>query len=146
MSLLQKIQAASLEARKNRETEKATLLVTLFSEAAIIGKNDGNRESTDDEVVKTIKKFLKNNHDTIDTLIRHGHDATRFEDETTILEGFLPKQLSEAELSTLITTFVALLPERNIKQMGAIMKQLNAGYAGLFDGALASKLIKTALA
>jgi hypothetical protein len=146
MSLLQKIQAASLEARKNRETDKAALLVTLYSEAAIIGKNDGNRESTDEEVVKVVKKFLSNNHDTMNALIRHGHSVEVLEKEAAILETFLPKQLTEAELSTLIDVFVAQLPERNMKQIGAVMKQLNAGYAGMFDGGLASKLIKAALA
>ena len=60
MSLIQDIKSASLVARKARETKKAESLITLYSEASMIGKNDGNRESTDAETIAVIKKFIKN--------------------------------------------------------------------------------------
>jgi len=44
--LINKIKSDSLEARKARQTDTATLLTTLYSEASMIGKNLGNREST----------------------------------------------------------------------------------------------------
>jgi len=59
MSLLQDIKNASLEARKIK-SELSSFLVTLYAEAAKIGKDSGNRESTDEEVIKILKKFKSN--------------------------------------------------------------------------------------
>ena len=49
--LINQIKSDALEARKARQTNTATLLTTLYSEASMVGKNDGNRESTDAEVL-----------------------------------------------------------------------------------------------
>ena len=59
MSLLAQLKKDSLLARKAADGVRATLLSTLIAEAEMVGKNAGNRESTDDEVQQTIRKFLK---------------------------------------------------------------------------------------
>ena len=61
MSLLQALRNDALTARKARDTVAASLLVTLLSEAEKTGLDDGKRESSDAEVIATIRKFLKNN-------------------------------------------------------------------------------------
>lgn len=155
MSLLATIQSAALEARKARHTDKATLLVTLHAEAARIGKDDGNRESTDAEVEAVIRKFIKNNDETIKALWipeKIDRDAVRVTRrdalilEQAILTSFLPKQASADEIQGAVTELVAGLADKSPKQMGAVMAGLNARFGNNFDKAAASQLVKAALA
>ena len=139
MSIISDIRTASVEARKNR-SEQASLLVTLLSEATMVGKN-ANRETTDDEAIAVIKKFIKNNSDTMsvitDELVHQSLEA-----EIKVLEQFLPKQLTREELCEVIEEIVASLEKPN---MGSIMKLLKDGYGGTYDGGMASKLVKDML-
>ena len=139
-SLLSTIRQDSIAARKNRDAVAASLLVTLLSEAEMTGLNDGKRESTDAEVLATVRKFLKNNDETLK--VKVGDEVLLR--EKALLEGYLPKQLSEDELRAAIQTIASDLGLTAItaKDTGALMKGLNAQYAGQFAGAQASALIK----
>ena len=147
MSLMETLRAKQLEARKNRNEIETNLLTTLVAEAAAKGKAAGNRESTDEEVVATIKKFLNGVNETLAALAVSSDGRVKVASiEKEILESFLPKQLSEDELRIAITGIVNTLPEKNAKAMGKVMAELKANFAGLYDGAMASKLVKELLA
>ena len=95
-----------------------------------------------------ILKFIKGVDLTLEALKDSG-DVARVEaaqNEKSVLLEYAMKQLTEAELTSVISGIVATLPEVNQKQMGAVMKSLKASYEGQYDGQLASKLIKQALA
>jgi uncharacterized protein YqeY len=136
MSKIQEIKDSLLQARKSRDTLSSALLSTLLGEALMIGKNDGNRESTDAEVIKVIKKFIANNEETIKLT---GPNA-KLGAEIVTLESFLPAQLSADELDRIISDLI--LKGNN---MGQVMKLLKEQYAGTYDGAAASALIKAKL-
>ena len=57
MTIAEQIKAASLTARKARDTVASALLTTLLSDVVMIGKNAG-RETTDAEAVAIVKKFI----------------------------------------------------------------------------------------
>ena len=139
-SLLSTIRQDSIAARKNRDAVAASLLVTLLSEAEMTGLNDGKRESTDAEVLATVRKFLKNNDETLK--VKVGDEVLLR--EKALLEGYLPKQLSEDELRAAIQAIASDLGLTAItgKDTGALMKGLIAQYAGQFAGGQASALIK----
>jgi uncharacterized protein YqeY len=145
-TLLDRIRQDSLAARKARETEKALFLTTLLSEAGRIGKDDGNRESTDAEVTAVIKKFIKNTEETLRVLPAAAASRAQPDTELAILTAYLPRQATEDEVRAAIGRFIAELAERNPKQMGVVMGKLNAAFEGNFDKGLASKLVKEALA
>ncbi len=143
--LLDKIQAASLEARKAKQTEKASLLVTLYAEAARIGKDAGNRGTTDDEVVKVVRKFIKGIDESL-AVLPEGEARNRALREKAELEVFLPMMVAGDELKAFIADIVAALPDKSPKAMGAVMKALKDKLAGAYDGTEASSLVKAALA
>lgn len=146
MTLLNTIQKAALDARRARQEPQATLLVTLFSEAANVGKTNGNRETTDAEVVAVVKKFIKGVDETL-AVIKPGTDG-RYEQavaEKAVLEVFLPEQLTETQLEAAITDLIGALVDKGPKSMGIVMKQLKERFESRYDGQLASKLIKQAL-
>ncbi len=143
--LLESIQAASLEARKSKLTERASLLVTLYAEAARVGKDAGNRASTDDEVLKVVRKFVKGVDESL-AVLPEGEARDKALREKAVLEEFVPRLTTGEALAAVVADIVAQLPERSAKQMGAVMTALKARLGGAYDGKEASALVKTALA
>lgn len=144
--LLEKLQAASLEARKAQNAVATGLLTTLYSEAARVGKDQGNRVSTDDEVVAVVKKFSKNIDETLAALPETDARVAVLRVEKELLAAYLPQQLDEAGLSALVAELVGALADKSPKQMGVVMASLKARAGGQYDGAMASRLVKAALA
>lgn len=140
MTLIGKIKADQLQARKDRDSLKATLLTTLIGEASAIGKNDGNRDVTDAEVVAVIKKFIKGIDE---TLVYLGDNAPLqskvVASEKGMLEVYLPKQLNAAQLKLIVDTLNDYAGVGLSKKF--IMQFLKENHAGQYDGKLASAVI-----
>ena len=147
MTLLEKIKQDNIAARKAKNTAKSALLTTLVSEISNIGKNDGNRETTEPESIAVVKKFIKGVDETLKALEFSSDGRVLVAQlEKEVLESYLPTQLSVEELSLVIAALVSNLPDRSLKQMGAVMKMLKEQYDGQFDGKTASGIIKSQLA
>lgn len=137
--LIDQIKNDMFLSKKSGEKIKSSLLTTLYAEAVRVGKDDGNRLTTDAEVVQVIKKFIKNNEETQNALATQGKHSQELISEADILKAYLPKQLSEMELTGIISSMKDLG-----KNMGDIMKHLKENYAGQYDGKLASEIAKKA--
>jgi hypothetical protein len=137
MTLIDKLKQALLEARKARDPSRTGPLTTLIGDIETLAKA-GRGETTDAVVVTMLKKYVKNVTETIALNSKHGNHATagRLHDELKLYESFLPKQLTDAELIALIDS------QSSAKDVGDVMRFLKAEYAGTYDGALASKLLK----
>ena len=166
MTLMQILRADALQARKtavqagdDRAKIASSLLVTLVSEASRAGKDNGDRESTDAEVLKTLKRFLDGAADTIGILEKDPATAgnekrmeklVRAREEKIILTEYInkhqPTMAPEADISAEINRVVAGLAEKTPKQIGVVMGALKAKFGATLDGALAQKLVKAALA
>lgn len=153
MALLDTIKAASLAARKARQSDIAASLSTLLGEIETFVKS-GKGTLTDESVISIVKKFIKN----VDETIKHlnstavkvrGEDPAldKAWDEKRLYESFLPQQLDEAQLTALINDIIAQIDEVGGKpSVGEVMKSLKVSHAGLYDGAVASKLLKARFA
>lgn len=145
MSLMNTIRSKQIEARRAKDNITATLLTTLLGEAGMIGKNDGNRETTDSEVIAIVRKFIKNNEETMQHIQADnpsGYEGLK--QENALLGGLLPKQLSDDELRVIISNIKVEL-NAGPKDMGRIMARLRADYDGQYDGRVASTLVKEIL-
>ena len=142
--LLDRIQAASLEARKAKNAETAALLTTLYAESARIGKDAGNRLTTDEETARVVRKFLKGVDESL-SLITHEESIAKAKREKATLETFLPQMVTGDALVAAIRGLVAKLPEKTPRHMGAVMKGLKELLAGAYDGNEASALVKVEL-
>jgi uncharacterized protein YqeY len=142
MMLLNKIKDDQFAARKAKDTVTATLLTTLYSEALMVGKNAG-RETSDDEVLKVIQKFLKGVNETIVALQSKGGEYLDKVGgailEKCILEAYLPKQITEVEIIAELQPLIA----SGVTSVGDLMKSLKSKYGAALDGKTASALIKT---
>lgn len=138
MSLMKQIQTDQVQARKNKDAVKASVLTTLIGEAAMIGKNAGNRDTTNDEVVKVVTKFVKGIDETLALIDASDARVATLRVERDVLAAYLPKQLTADELRAII---LAQFPEKTA--VGAIMGFLKANYNGQYDGKTASTLVNT---
>lgn len=140
--LIQRIKEDSLQARKAGDRVRASLLITLLSEAQAVGKNAGNREPTDEEVTAVIKKFIKNAEqtaaDATKSIALNKMDVIQSaSEEVKTLSSYLPKQLSEDEIATIISGLKA--GEIMEPTMGNIMAYFKKMYPGQYDGALVAR-------
>lgn len=143
MILLKKIKNDQLTARKGRMKREAELLTTLYSEAAMVGKNANNRESTDAEVVQMVKKFIKGVNDTISSVQLSETRQHELDKEIDLYGRYLPKQLTKDELDAIIEEQINANDYTIPKDMGKIMKYLSGRYAGRYDGKITSELVKS---
>lgn len=140
--ILDQIKVDQLALRKAKgDPIKIALLTTLIGEASAIGKNDGDRATTDTEVISIVKKFVKGVNENID---RVGL-TSMFVTELETLQQYLPKQLTDIQLGHIIQAIVDTNNITTIKQMGVVAKQLKQYYDGQYDGAIAAKIIKEKL-
>ena len=145
MSLLSEIKLDQLQARKDKNAEVTSLLTTLIGEASMAGKNDGNRESTDLEVVAVIKKFIKGINEIVSIVAEGSGESLTALAEKMLLETYLPSQLTEDEISDIALKQISYLENASPKSMGKIMKHFKDNYAGQYDGKTASRVVKDLL-
>ncbi len=155
MSLMETLVKNNLKARKEQDKVESGLLTTLIHEARMVGKNDGNRESTDEEVIRTIRKFIKTLEETRTLLNSKGpfdettpegmsliNAAAKTNYEISSLEKYIPKQMTDDDIRAVILKFVATTPGANI---GSVMKFLKEFHLGMYDGKAASRIAKEVL-
>jgi len=144
--LINQIKSDALEARKARRTDTATLLTTLYSEASMVGKNLENRESTDQEVLQVIEKFVKNANEVKNILLKNNKDVSGVDNEIKVLSKYLPKKMSREELENVVRDIIEALKDINSEvQMGKVMSVLKNSYGGTYDGKMASEIVKKEL-
>ncbi len=147
MTLFTQIKTDQLAARKARDGLKATLLTTLIGELTAIGKNDGNREVIDADVVKLVKKFLDGVNETI-ALIKDASNVDGSADryvnllkEQSYLTAYMPQQMDEATLTEVLCELVT----ESGPNLGKLMGLLKERYAGQYDGKMASTVAKSVI-
>jgi uncharacterized protein YqeY len=145
MTVLSDIKTAQLTARKARDTIATDVLTTLLGEVAIVGKNDGNRDTTDTEAVVVVKKFLKNISETTALVTKQGKPTDTLEREAEIVAVFLPTQLTNEQLTSELRKAVSVSGATTMRDMGKVMKIMNADFKGLFDGSQCKPILETML-
>jgi uncharacterized protein YqeY len=156
MALLDELKVDQLAARKASDRLKADLLTTLIGEATQITTEEFKRgvtEVTDQKVVATVAKFLKNTKLMLENLaterarlVEAGGDVSKVDErakaaetELAILSSYGPKQMTEAQLREAINAFRVQNPDANV---GAIMAHLKANFGGQYDGKAANALAR----
>lgn len=143
--LLELLHKDMIESKYGSDQIKKQLLITLYSEAAMVGKNKRNDLSTDDEVISVIKKFSANLTETVTLLNTRSMDTSKQLVELLILESYLPHQLTEDELNHSITTIMSELNLSGMSSMGKIMSELKNRHGSNYDGKIASNLVRKQL-
>ncbi|MCI8670720.1 MAG: GatB/YqeY domain-containing protein [Bacilli bacterium] len=103
-------------------------------------------ELSDEEVIKVIKKQVKTRKDSITEYQKYEKfdEVSALEKEIEILNVYLPAEMSEEEINKIIDEVFASLKPTSMKDMGGVMKELNAKITNA-DMSLVSKIVKERL-
>ena len=137
MSIYQKIQKDRIEALKAKDIVRKDILGFLVSKLknrAIELKVD---ELADSEVLSIIQKMCKELEDEKAGYLKVGmtERATNTSSQLDIVKDYLPKQLTEDEIKSVIETLTD-------KTMPSVMKYFKTNYAGQVDMSLVSKIAR----
>lgn len=149
MSLKDQIMADIKTAMKASETDKLTVLRGISSslknaEIAKQMKAGASATLTDEEMLSVVMTEAKKRKDAITAFTQGGRPelATNEQKELAMLQGYLPKQLSAAEVEKAIDAVIATTPT---KEFGPVMKAAMAQLRGKADGQMVTDLIKKKL-
>ncbi len=95
------------------------------------------------DFVAVVQKEVKKRRDSFEAFEKGGRPelAEKEKKEISVLEGFLPQPLSPDELQQLIKTTIEELGARSKKEMGPVIKAVQAKAAGRADGKSISTLV-----
>ncbi len=149
-----RLQADLTAAIKNRETVRAgALRMTLAALTTEEVSGKSARELSDDEVLKVITREVKKRKEAAEAFAGAGRteQAGLEQAESEVLEAYLPAQLDDAELATLVDAAIAQVAEQlgeqpGQRQMGQVMKAVNAQVAGRAEGGRVAAAVKAKLA
>jgi uncharacterized protein YqeY len=149
MSLEVKIMAEMKDAMKSKN--EAVLRSLRAIKAEIIkaktepGANGEIDESTEQ---KFLQKMMKQRKDSLDIFEKQGREdlAVKEREEMAVIERFLPKQLTEAEIKEAVKNIIAETGASSAADMGKVMGVASKQLAGLADGKTISAIVKEMLA
>ena len=130
MTLKEKINADFMTAFKSKNMVAKSILSVVKGEIQTVEKNTGSDNLSDAEVIKILTKTVKSLKETISLT-----NDEKSKIELSIVEVYLPKQMSKEEVTTKVTELV----NSGINQIGAIMKEFSTLPA---DKKMVSEVIK----
>ena len=139
MSVIEKLKAESIALRKTRSPIAPSILFAL-SEIEKVGKNNGNRETTEDEAIKVIQKLIV----TIDEnlkLVADENRKTALSFERQVLSGVLPQMASDSEVTDFLRELFTGKREGDMPKKGEVMKALRDKFGALIDMKRAGQLV-----
>lgn len=148
MSLKEKLTEDMKQAMRDKESGKLRLSVIRMVRANI--KNveiDRKQELSNDEVLDVLAKEVKLRRDAVEEFNKGNRPdlVESLEQEVAILMNYLPEQLSEAEVRTLVESAVAETQAVSPKEMGKVMAVLMPKVKGRADGKLVNTIVREML-
>ena len=146
-SLTETIKAAMKAAMKARDKERLSTIRLIQSEFKRI-EVDERIEIDDARALAVLDKMVKQRRDSAQQYADAGREelAAQENAEITVLQEFMPTQLSETELNEMVEQAIADTGATGMQGMGAGMGQLKPKLAGRADMGAVSKLVKERLA
>lgn len=124
------------------------MVLAAVKDRDIAARPKGNQGGVaDDEILGLLQGMIKQRRESI-ALYQQGNRADLVDKETAeiaVIERFLPRQMDESSMAQAIGQVMTELGASSVKDMGRIMSELRARYAGQMDFAKASALIKQRL-
>ena len=148
--LREELQKALKESMLNKDTDTVSavrLIIAGMKEKDVDARGKGLKEASDADLMSMMQSMIKQRNDSIKMYVDGKREdlAAKERKEISIIERFLPKQMSDAEIETAIWGVIAETGAASMKDMGKVMGALKAKYAGQLDFGKASGMIKNLL-
>ena len=148
MTLEERLDADLKDAMKSNDTTRKLAIravKTAITEAKVSGTEA--KTLTDADVLAIITKQVKQRRDSIIEYNKGNRPdlAAQEEAEIKVLEVYLPRQLSEAEIRERAQAVIAELGVADMKGFGSVMKRLSADLRGIADGQIINRVVRELL-
>jgi uncharacterized protein YqeY len=148
MALEQQIMAEMKDAMKSKNEGLLRSLRAIKAEI-IKAKTEPGAAGEIDEATeqKFLQKMMKQRRDSLEIFEKQGRAdlAAKEKEEMEVIERFLPKQLSEAEIKEAVAAIITQIGATSPADMGKVMGIASKQLAGLADGKTISNLVKELL-
>ena len=148
MALQTDIMTAMKAAMKEKDQTALAALRAVKSEILLAQTASGSQEGlTEADEIKLLSKLVKQRKDSAAIFSEQGrNDLVEPElAQAEVISQFLPAQLSEEEITAVVTTTITQLGASGMKDMGKVMGVVNGKLAGQADGKTISTIVKAQL-
>ena len=138
----------AMKAKHQRAVSTVRLILAALKDRDIAARSHGNTEGIgDEEIADLLQKMIRQRRESIELYQQGKREdlAQQEREEIAVIERFLPRQMSDAEMAEVVTAVVAELGAGSIKDMGRVMAALKQRHAGQMDFSKASALVKERL-
>ena len=138
---------AALKARDQRRTSTLRAINAAIKDRDIANRGEGKGPLTSEDILVLLQKMVKQREESFAIYANAGRNdlATVEKEEIDILNEFLPKALTDAEVEDAIKAAIAKTGAAGAKDMGKVIASLKADYPGRIDFGKASGKVKAAL-
>jgi len=148
MALEQQIQEDIKVAMKTKDAVALAATRAIKGEILLFKTSEGGtKDVTDGDILKMIQKLVKQRKEAAEQFVAASRQELADNElaEAAVMEKYLPKQLSEAEVEEKVKEIIAQVGASSIKDMGKVMGVANKALAGLSDGRTISTVVKRLL-
>lgn len=144
--LREDIQNAIKEAMKNHESERLStvrMILAGVKEKDVDARGKGKECASDADLLSMMQTMIKQRQESAKMYREGGREelAAKEEAEISVIQSFLPKQMSESEAEDAVRAAIAETGAASMKDMGKVMGVLKEKYAGQMDfGAVSGKI------
>jgi len=137
----------AMKARDERRVSTLRLVNAAIKNADIEVETAKKPPLSDDDLLALLQKMIKQRQESLEIYEKAGRAelAERERGEIEIIRGYLPKQMSEAEMRAAIADAIKATGAQGMKDMGKVMAALRQAHAGKMDFGKASGLVKSLL-
>lgn len=138
----------AMKAKDPRRVSTLRLILAAIKDRDIQARTDGlSAVVPDEEILAVLQKMIKQRRESIEHYEAGGRMelAQQEQDEIDIIQGYLPKQLNEAETEAAAREAIAAVGAAGIKDMGRVMACLKERHAGELDFGKAGPTVKRLL-
>ena len=138
----------SLKSGEKDRIHTLRLILAAIKDKEIASRSSGQDAIiSDDNIIQILKKMVKQRNDSIEMFDKAGRDelVTKEKNEISIINEFLPEQLSAEETSNLCENAIQANNAESIKEIGKVIKYLKENSPSSLDMALASKILREKL-
>ena len=144
---LQNALKTAMLAKDTATVSAVRLIIAGQKEKDVEARGKGQEKASDSDLMSMMQGMIKQRNDSIKMYLEGNRPelADKEKAEIAVIERFLPKQMSEAEVKAAIQAIIAETGAASMKDMGKVMGALKAKYAGQMDFSSANGLVKSLL-
>lgn len=146
MNLVEQLKQDMITAMKDKDKDRLTV-IRMVKAALDKEKIDKKIEITDDLLIDVVNKQIKMRNDSIEEFKKASRDdlVESVTKEVEVLMNYLPEQLSEEEVESIISEVITIVDASTMKDMGKVMQEVTPKVKGRFDMKKVSEIIKSKL-